>query len=756
MSRSPRQSSLPLATESRKTKRDTAQNEHLSGVIERVTFHSEDTGFCVLRVKIEHQRELATVVGRSAFVAPGEHVDADGHWTVDSTHGSQFRAAMLRISSPETRDGAERYLASGLVKGIGPGLAKRLVATFGTGVFDVIEKEPEKLRTVPGVGAVRAGRMTDAWADQKHVRDIMVFLHSHGIGTARAVRIHRTYGQDAVQIIRADPFRLARDISGIGFATADALAERLGTEKTAPGRLRAGLQHILGEARSAGHCGLPMDELLQRTAQLLGIDLSLAEVALEAEISAGEIKRDDVDGRTCVFLSDLYEMERDAAARLRALSEGPLPWPDIDPDTARSWVEKRLEIELAPSQIEALRCALRSKTLVITGGPGVGKTTLLRAILEVLVARDVRTLLAAPTGRAAKRMSEATGHDASTLHRLLESSPRTGGFKRNEDNPLDCDLLIVDESSMLDVPLFNALLRATPASAALLLIGDVDQLPSVGPGQVLADVIQSGVIPVVRLREIFRQTEQSGIVRGAHCVNQGEMPTFDTSPDSDFFFIEAHDPEAVADLLLTVVCERIPARFGLDPVRDVQVLCPMRRGRLGALSLCTELQAALNPPSRATAKIERFGFTFAPGDKVMQIVNDYQRDVYNGDVGFVGALDLVERELIVEFSGREVTYPFDQLDGLALAYATTVHKSQGSEYPAVVIPLTTQHYPMLQRNLVYTAITRARRLAVLIGQRRALAIAVKHGGAVRRCSKLEDWLRSANTSYHRASRTTGT
>ena len=741
MSRIPRQSSLPLATESRTTKRGAAQDEHLAGVIERVTFHSEDTGFCVLRVKIESRRELATLVGRSAFVAPGERVEADGQWTVDPTHGSQFHAASLRLSSPATPEGVERYLASGLVKGIGPALAKRLVAAFGTDVLDIIENAPEKLRTVPGVGSVRVGRMTEAWADQKHVRDVMVFLHSHGVGTARAVRIHRTYGQDAVAIIRADPFRLARDIVGIGFATADALADRLGTEKTAPSRLRAGLRHILGEARSSGHCGLPQDELLERTEQLLGIDRSLVLATLEAEIRAGDVSRDEVDDRTCIFLSDLYDMERDAATRLRALAEGPLPWPEIDPDSALPWVEEQLEIELAPSQNEALRRALCSKTLVITGGPGVGKTTLLRAILEILGAKDVRTVLAAPTGRAAKRMSEATGRDASTLHRLLESSPRMGGFKRNEDNPLDCDAIIVDESSMLDIPLLAALLRATPPSASLLLIGDVDQLPSVGPGQVLADIMASGALPVVRLHEIFRQAEQSGIVRGAHRVNQGELPTFDASPDSDFFFIEAREPDAIAERLITVVRERIPARFGLDPVRDVQVLCPMRRGRLGSQSLCAELQIALNPPSRAAEKVERFGLTFAPGDKVMQIVNDYERDVFNGDVGFVGSLDPIERELVVEFAGRNVTYPFDHLDGLTLAYATTVHKSQGSEYPAVVIPLTTQHYPMLQRNLVYTAITRARRLVVLIGQRRALAIAVKQGGAVRRWSKLGDWLR---------------
>lgn len=725
-----------------------AEENRVSGVIERVTFHSEETGFSVLRVRLPQRRELVTVVGKAARVNPGEFIDAEGQWTHDARHGHQFSASELRVAAPTSSQGMERYLASGLVHGIGPGLAKRLVESFGEEVFDVIDHSPERLREVPGVGRVRSERIVAAWAEQKRVREIMVFLYSHGVGTARAVRIYRTYGDEALERIREDPYCLARDIRGIGFVTADDLARQLGIEPTALERMRAGVSHVLREALSEGHCGLPEAELLARACELLDVNGELVDRALAAEVEAGEVVRDSVDDRPCAFLSGLYGAERGAAARVLALARGAPPWGEIDPAPAIAEVEKELGIDLAPSQRDAITRAVASKLLVITGGPGVGKTTLINSLLAILRKQKLRTALAAPTGRAAKRLAEATGQEARTLHRLLEADPHSGGFKRNESNPIDCQLLVVDESSMVDVPLFFALVKALPVESALVLVGDIDQLPSVGPGQVLRDLIESGAVPVVRLREVFRQAAASRIVRSAHSINEGRLPDLAAEEGSDFYFIETAEPEDAAQRILTLVRERIPKRFGFDPVREIQVLCPMHRGQLGARALNLALQDALNPPQKTAAKIERFGWTYTAGDKVMQIENDYDKEVFNGDVGFIAVVDPEGRELSVDFDGRSVTYTFDELDQLVLAYAITVHKSQGSEYPAVVIPLTTQHYSMLKRNLVYTALTRGKRLVVLIGQRRALAIAVqgqRQGqqearGELRRWSKLRDWL----------------
>ncbi|MBW2272450.1 MAG: ATP-dependent RecD-like DNA helicase [Deltaproteobacteria bacterium] len=718
-----------------------AEQNHVSGVIERVTFHNEDTGFSVLRVRLPRRRELATVVGKAARVSPGEFIEAEGEWSHDARHGQQFSASELRVAAPTSRQGMERYLGSGLVHGIGPGLAKRLVESFGEQVFDVIEGSPERLREVQGVGSVRSERIVAAWAEQKRVREIMVFLYSHGVGTARAVRIYRSYGEAALERIREDPYCLARDIRGIGFLTADALARQLGVEPNALERVRAGVSHVLREAVSDGHCGLPEAELHRQARELLDVDAERVESALAAELRAGEIVRDDIDQQPCVFLSGLYGAERSAAARLLALARGAPPWGEIDAAPAIAQVEEKLAIELAQSQRAALTRALRSKVVVMTGGPGVGKTTLVKSLLAVLRGKKVRTALAAPTGRAAKRLAEATGQEARTLHRLLEADPRSGGFKRDESNPIDCALLVVDESSMVDVPLLFALLKAVPPTAALVLVGDVDQLPSVGPGQVLRDIIDSGAVPVVRLREIFRQAATSRIVRSAHRVNEGQLPDLAAEEGSDFYFIETAEPDDAAQRILTLVRERIPKRFGFDPMREVQVLCPMHRGQLGARALNLALQETLNPSAKTGARVERFGWTYALGDKVMQIENDYDKKVFNGDVGFVEAVDPEQGELVVDFDERSVPYGFDELDQLVLAYAITVHKSQGSEYPAVVIPITTQHYTMLKRNLIYTALTRGKQLVVLIGQRRALAMAVQgKGQELRRWSKLRSWL----------------
>jgi exodeoxyribonuclease V alpha subunit len=625
-----------------------------------------------------------------------------------------------------------------MIRGIGPVYAKKLVAAFGEAVFDLIEREPDRLREVTGIGPKRAARIVAGWAEQKVIREIMLFLHSHGVGTSRAVRIYKTYGADAVRVVSDNPYRLARDIRGIGFRTADKIAAKLGIEPTAMVRVRAGVSFALAEAMEEGHCGLPEERLVALTRELLEVPEELVGTALGLELEAGDVVADTLEGQGCVFLAGLHRAEREIAERLRRLAAGAPPWPAIDSERAIPWVEAKTGLTLAESQREAVRLALRSKVLVITGGPGVGKTTLVNSILKIVAAKGPRIALCAPTGRAAKRLAESTGREATTVHRLLEADPKEGGFKRGEQNPIDCGLLVVDETSMVDVPLMRALLRALPEGAALLLVGDVDQLPSVGPGQVLADVIASGAVPVVRLTEVFRQAAGSRIVTSAHLINAGKMPDLEAREGSDFFFVDAPDPEIGVEKVLALVRERIPRRFGLDPVRDVQVLCPMNRGGLGARSLNIELQKALNPPGEV--RVERFGWTFCPGDKVMQVVNDHERQVYNGDLGVIARMDMEEGELAVDFEGREVAYGFGELDELVLAYATTVHKSQGSEYPAVVVPLTTQHFPMLQRNLVYTGVTRGKRLVVLVGQKRALAIAVRGQQTRRRWSKLKEWL----------------
>ena len=706
--------------------------------MERVTFHNPKNGFCVLRVKARGQRDLVAVIGHAATVNAGEFISATGWWVSDREHGLQFKATHVTTTQPTTIEGIEKYLGSGMIRGIGPVYARALIRAFGEAVFDLIEQEPDRLREVTGIGAKRAARIVAGWADQKAIREIMLFLHANGVGTSRAVRIFKTYGQQAIALITENPYRLARDIRGIGFRTADQVAFKLGIAKDAMIRVRAGLSFGLSEATGDGHCGLPVVELFKSTAGLIEVETTLITSALALELQDGALMADTVDGEACVFLAGLYRSEQTIAARLRLLSAGRPPWPVIDTAKAIPWVEDRTGLTLAPSQAEALRLAVEAKVLVITGGPGVGKTTLVNSILKVLGAKGVQVGLCAPTGRAAKRLTESTGMDGRTIHRLLEADPRTGGFKRDETYPFDCDLLVVDEASMVDVPLMRALLKALPDRAALLLVGDVDQLPSVGPGQVLADIIGSGAVPVIRLTEVFRQAAQSQIITNAHRINQGQMPELTALEGSDFYFVDATEPEDAVRKLLSVVCGRIPARFGLDPVREVQVLCPMNRGSLGARTLNIELQQALNPPG--DVRVERFGSAFCPGDKVMQVANDYERDVFNGDLGIITGMDQDESTLTVSFAGREVEYGFGELDELVLAYATTIHKAQGSEYPAVVIPLMTQHYVMLARNLLYTGVTRGKRLVVLVGQRKALAMAIRNAGSRRRWSKLREWL----------------
>jgi exodeoxyribonuclease V alpha subunit len=724
----------------RRPQRDeTRPLETLAGTVERVTFHNEESGFAVLKVQVRGRRDLVAVVGHTPAIGPGEWLTASGTWVSDRTHGLQFKAEALKTTPPTGVAGIEKYLASGQIRGIGPAMAKRLVAAFGEMLFEIIEASPGRLTEVSGIGPLRASRIVSGWAEQKAVREIMIFLHAHGVGTARAVRIFKTYGHEAVRVMTEDPYRLAREVRGIGFRTADAIAARLGIEKTAPQRIRAGISFALQTATDEGHCGLPLDALCRLAEGLLEVDADLVRSAISDEVAGGEIVSDTIDGETCLFLRVLYLAEQTIAYRLLARASGDPPWSEIDLEKAIPWIESRTGKSLAQSQREALTLVARSKVAVVTGGPGVGKTTLLDTILRIVAAKGVRVALAAPTGRAAKRMTEQTGIEAKTIHRLLEINPKHGGFSRNEENPLDCNLLVVDETSMVDVPLMNALLRAVPPHAGLLLVGDADQLPSVGSGQVLSDIIESGRIPVARLTEVFRQAAESRIVVNAHRINSGQMPEGARAGEAaDFYIVEIHNPEEGVPKIIEMIRERIPRRFGLDPVRDVQVLCPMNRGVLGARNLNIELQKVLNPQPLAT--VERFGWRFSSGDRVMETQNDYDREVFNGDLGTVVRIDEDEGALIAAFDGREVSYPFGELDTLVPAYATTIHKSQGSEYPAVIVPIVTQHYTMLARNLLYTAVTRGKRLVVLVGQRKAVAMAVRGGQMKRRWTKLKEWL----------------
>lgn len=630
-----------------------------------------------------------------------------------------------------------------MVKGIGPIYAGRLVKAFGAAVFDIIEQTPTKLREVEGIGEIRAKKITSGWADQKVIREIMVFLHSHGVSTSRAVRIFKKYGKDAVAIVSANPYRLAQDIRGIGFLSADTIAQKMGIAQDSMLRACAGIAYALSEASGDGHCGLPRTELVKLAVTLLAIPETVIETAIDHELNEGIIIADTIADAPAVFLAQLYNAELSIVKHIHRLQSGTPPWQTIDTEKAIPCVEQKLAIQLANSQKQAIHLALSTKLLVITGGPGVGKTTLVNFILTILRAKQIKALLCAPTGRAAKRLSESTGLEAKTIHRLLEINPENGQFKRNENSPLECDVLIVDECSMIDVPLTNQLLKAISAHSAIILVGDVDQLPSVGPGQVLADLIHSGRVSVVRLTEVFRQAATSRIVRSAHQINQGLMPSMpEKGEDSDFYFVDADEPEAIVKKVVDLVKVRLPKKFNLDSFEDIQVLCPMNRGLTGARGINTMLQEALNPPNEQS--VDKFGYRFSVKDKVMQIENNYDKNVYNGDIGYVTRIDHEEQEIAVTFDQQLVTYALGELDELVLCYATTIHKSQGSEYPVVVIPIATQHYMMLKRNLIYTGVTRGKQLVVLVGQKHALVMAVKGKQIGQRWSKLAEWLAASN------------
>jgi len=747
----------------------------LSGSLERITYYNQENGYTVLRLRPDRARGipglsrdgLATVVGNLPELSPGEHLTLKGRWANHPKHGQQFNAEICEQTLPATVAGIRRYLGSGLVKGIGPRLAARIVAHFGPETLDIIETRPERLREVPDIGPKRTRKIAQAWEEQRHVKEIMLFLHGHGVSTNLAVKIYKTYGDAALETVQHNPYQLARDIYGVGFKTADKIAQDLGLSPEHPARVEAGIVYSLNQMGDEGHVYMPQEELTRKAVELLDVSSDLIAPGLERLAQDDRVRPDlvpilehkeksnlrnladhpETNSLPAIYLTPFYFGEKGVAERLIKLNEFKIRAQLIAPLP---------QIDLSTEQHAAIQTALNHPVSVITGGPGTGKTTCLKALITALESQKKRFALASPTGRAAKRLSEATDRPASTIHRLLGYSP-IEGFSYHGENPLPADFLVVDEASMLDLILANNLLKALKPGTHLLLVGDVDQLPSVGAGDVLRDVIASNTVPVTRLTHIFRQAADSLIITNAHRINHGEMPVFSrpliSTPSpagnggpgerGDFYLFPAEDAAAAADWIVDVVTDRIPKTFGFDALRQIQVLAPMYRGGSGVSSLNERLQEQLNPPTSTKPEKRLYGITFRPGDKVMQIQNNYDKDVFNGDIGFVTGIDLVEHILTIEFDGRQVDYDFTEADQLVLAYAVTVHKSQGSEFPVVVMPLVTAHFLMLQRNLLYTAITRAQQLCVLVGSRRAIGIAVSNDKVARRYSAL-DWRLQAN------------
>jgi exodeoxyribonuclease V alpha subunit len=740
-------------------KRDEGALEEIRGRVERITFRNEESLYTVLRLKPSGARErrepllaargsadgLVTAVGAVPVVEVGEELALEGRWTVDPKFGEQFRIERAMPVPPSTLEGMERYLGSGLVHGIGKEFAGRLVKKFGTQTLEVIENEPEKLRSVPGIGPKRADSIIKAWDAQRGVRDVMLFLHSHGVTPAFAVRIFKRYGRDAIATVKSNPYVLAHDVHGIGFQMADRVAGKLGIRSDSPERIRAGVLYTLSEASGEGHCFLPRSELQERAGAILEVAPEAVDAVLPSLEEAGEIVVGVKEGEkpgpdSSVYLARLEHAESRTAKLLKDVMYAEAESVPVDADRALPWAEKLLGIAFAPLQAKAVRKAIEKKVCVITGGPGTGKTTIVRAVASIIERKKAKVLLCAPTGRAAKRLSEAARMEAKTIHRLLRWSPREARFQHDEDDPLACDLLVVDEMSMVDIGLMHNLLRAVPPGARLVLVGDADQLPSVGPGNVLRDILRSRRVPSVRLEEIFRQEGGSMIITNAHRINRGRMPELEPATEAlrDFFLVERKESEDVLAAVMELVTKRIPRKWGLDPVDDVQVLTPMHRGLLGAQNLNRELSERLNPGAKPVEGV-RGGHRV--GDKVMQVRNNYDLEVFNGDIGRVTGSDAEERKLLVAFDGREVAYDYGEADELVPAYAVSIHKSQGSEFPAVVVVTSTSHYIMLQRNLIYTAVTRGRKLVVACGTKKAIAIALKNDKVRSRYTALSERLR---------------
>jgi exodeoxyribonuclease V alpha subunit len=732
----------------------------LDGVLERVTFANPETGYTIARIgPARGGSDLITVVGALLGAQVGESLRLRGRWTSHPKYGRQFEVHSYTTVLPATTQGIQRYLGSGLIKGIGPVMAERMVAHFGVDIMHIIESEPARLIEVDGLGPKRTAKITAAWAEQKAIKEVMVFLQGVGVSTSLAVRIYKKYGDEAISVVRDEPYRLAADVWGIGFKTADTIAAAVGIARDSPERIKAGLAYTLSEAADDGHCYLPAPNLMADAAKILEVPAELITPCLDELAAAEGVIRESVPATAAapdqagtapqvpaVYLPPFLMAERAlSAALLRLLASRAdrlAAFREVDWDKALAWLRSRTGAPLAPEQEEAVRLALTSRVAVLTGGPGCGKSFTVRSVVALARARGARIVLAAPTGRAAKRLAELTGHEAATIHRLLQLRPG-GEPSFDATTPLDADLVVVDETSMVDLILANKLVKAVPPGAHLLLVGDVDQLPSVGAGEVLRDLLTAGTLPVARLTKIFRQAQQSGIVVNAHKINAGQPPGL--TGFADFFWFSCDEPEEVPDLVTDIVARRIPARFGLDPRRDVQVLCPMHRGPAGAGNLNLALQQALTPFRDGQPERRYGGRVFRVGDKVTQLRNNYEKGaagVFNGTVGVVTGISLEDHVLtVLTDEDEQVEYGFDELDELAHAYAVTIHRSQGSEYPAVVIPLTMSSWMMLQRNLLYTGVTRAKKLVVLAGSRRALAVAVRSQGSGRRHTALAHRLR---------------
>ena len=710
--------------------------EKIKCTIERITFQNPENGYSVLQTAIKGYREEQTVVGIFHEVTVGAVLTVEGNWRVDKRYGRQFAAEKWTEELPADIIGIEKYLGSGLVKGIGPKMAKLIVKHFGLETFEVIENDADRLLEVPGIGKGRVGKIRDSWEKQKDVKDIMVFLQGHGVSSTYAAKIYKQYGKDSIEKVQNNPYCLADDIWGIGFKTADGIAEKLGYEKNDSRRCRSGILYTLSKLSEDGHCYAEREQLVKSAKELLQADEDPITQALDQMIANEDLMLDE----DAIFMPPFYYAEVGVANKLRRLIETPMGNIFDNGGTVTDDVSQRQgQIEYDEVQLSAIRKAIGSKVMVLTGGPGTGKTTTTLGIIASFETLGQRILLAAPTGRAAKRMSEATGKEAKTIHRLLEFNPAEG-YGRNDENPLDGDVLIVDESSMIDIILMNSLLKAVPLSMRLILVGDIDQLPSVGAGNVLRDIIDSGAVPVIRLTRIFRQAQSSRIVTNAHKINQGIFPDISNGRQSDFFFIKQEDPEQAARDIVNIVKSRIPKAYGYS-TNDIQVLAPMQRSVVGATNLNIALQEAINPVGDS---LSRGGFRYRRGDRVMQIRNNYDKDVFNGDIGTVEHVDMEERTLTVSFDGNSIEYEDSELDELTLAYATTIHKSQGSEYPVVVMPLLMTHFVMLQRNLVYTGITRAKKICIIVGTTKALAYAIHNMVVLKRNTRLKERLHSSN------------
>ena len=716
------------------------------GFLERITYYNEENDFVVGKLQESGKRELTTIVGNMTAINPGESLKLIGRWVHNKKFGEQFQVETYEVTVPATVHGIRKYLGSGLIKGIGPIMAERIVKKFTLDTLEVIEKTPEKLSKVEGIGPKRIAMITKAWEEQKEIKEIMIFLQGHGVSAGYSAKIYKQYRDRSIEVVKDNPYRLAQDIYGIGFITADKIAQNLGIDRNSLIRSKAGLIYVLNQLAEDGHVYYPEANLVRKAKEILDVDEEIIIQATSGLSKEREIFLEDLDpegNHRAVYLAPFYVAETGIAQSLIDLKDSPSNIRPIHPEKAIEWVQEKLNIELAQKQKEAVLLAATSKVLIITGGPGTGKTTIINAILRIFQQLKLRILLAAPTGRAAKRMNEATGWEAKTIHRLLEFSPHKGGFKKDQDDPLEADVVIIDETSMVDTLLMYHLLKAIPPQAHLILVGDIDQLPSVGPGNVLRDIIHSNGFTVVRLTEIFRQAQESMIVVNAHKVNQGQFPILkdiDKAEKIDFQFIQEEDPEKILETILALCSKKIPTQFRFHPVRDIQVITPMHKGTIGVSNLNIELQKNLNPDS--------FGITHGSrilrlGDKVMQIVNNYDKEVFNGDIGWVSRIDQENRELTIDFDGRLVPYDYSDLDEVILAYAISVHKSQGSEYPVVILPVTTQHYMLLQRNLIYTGITRAKKLVVLIGTKKALAIAIRNNKPQQRYTLLSKRLAAA-------------